>query len=404
MSYENVLSKLSNKKAIDFINKADSIEYALPFLITNALNIIRDDSIQGMMVPMEDKIGIANMAVMCNDSCFGAYLDIFITDSSLSKSSMDNLLKYGEIEIYKIAAKNGLRDATQSEVEQGIRGLIAENIYPAGQNYYQLLNLMMWAFTGENYYFRKAGFTLTYDDKGNVNETVYQMIKMSAPKLVEMFKFVANTDEFDKVLAIIRKTKAKGGYKYCNYASDEIKESISIKQLVQNIDKMFPRGSDNKDYKKAIGLVIKTNKRGARLTPIEVSFLREVYARFVNNRQYKTDDDANQQVNNELKEKCERLLFMRDSGLIDPKHFAYTIITTLRKSNYTRCSDKQLAYVDNAIQILNNNNAKNLREQQLKEMEDNSREMAQTNITGVLTENEIDDTLKNMLSTGIFEE
>lgn len=124
-----------------------------------------------------------------------------------------------------------------------------------------------------------------------------------------------------------------------------------------NIYKIFPRNSSNPEYRKALALAIKSYKGKQKLTPLEVSQLRDIYDKHaLDINRNKKDESA---VNTDVKEKCELLLAERFKGKINQKHFAYTIIETLKKNNYTSCSPKQYAVIEEAYLIIakdNNNN------------------------------------------------
>lgn len=280
--------------------------------------------------------------------CWG----LFIEDLKL-----DKCLKYGKIEIYKVEAVNGLRYATVNEVAQGIKGLIGEYIYSAGEEEYKKLCLLQWSFTGVSYYFRQAGYKLDYDNNGKVVNSFYEMIQMCAYQLKELFEWVSVKEHLDKALNRIKKMQRSKGYKYASYEKDEITEDITIKQLVMNIYKVFPRNSSNPEYRRALALSLKAYKNKQQLTPLEVSQLREIYEK------HALDINRSKQeasVNNDVKEKCELLLAERFKGKINQKHFAYTIIETLKKNNYTSCSAKQYAIIDDAYKIITRTDNKKL--------------------------------------------
>lgn len=279
--------------------------------------------------------------------CWG----LFIEDLKL-----DKCLNYGKIEIYKVAAANGLRYATVNEVAQGIKGLIGEYIYPAGEEEYKKLCLLQWSFTGISYYFRQAGYKLDYDSNGKVINSFYEMIQMCAYQLKELFDWVSVKENLDKALNRIKKMQKSKGYKYASYEKDEITEDITIKQLVMNIYKVFPRNSSNPDYRKALALALKSYKGKQQLTPLEVSQLRDIYDKHA--LDINRDKKAAASVNTDVKEKCELLLDERFKGKINQKHFAYTIIETLKRNNYTSCSPKQYAVIEEAYMIVTkaNNN------------------------------------------------
>ena len=104
----------------------------------------------------------------------------------------------------------------------------------------------------------------------------------------------------------------------------------------------------NTEYRKALALSLKAYKGKKQLTPLEVSQLRDIYDRHALdfNKQTQTE------TNTEIKDMCEKLIAERFKGKISQKHFAYTIIETLKKNNYTKCSPKQLAIIEEAYKII----------------------------------------------------
>jgi hypothetical protein len=277
-------------------------------------------------------------------------------------------------------------------VAQGIKGLIGEDIYPAGENEYKLLCLLNWTFTGVSYYFRQAGYKLDYDENGKAKNTFYEMIQMSAQQLKELFTWVSVRNNYDSAIKKIERMKRNNGYKYASYEKDEITEDITIKQLVYNIYQVFPRQSPNVEYRRALALAIKSYKNKKPLTPLEISSLRDIYEKHAldKNRGAQLQGDEI----NELKEKCERLVSERRSGKISPTHFAYTIIDTLKKTNYTKCSVKQQSIIDDALKILDRSTDKTVQESETKKTE-------------ILSESEIDyslSSLSNAIGQGLFEE
>ena len=73
--------------------------------------------------------------------------------------------------------------------------------------------------------------------------------------------------------------------------------------------------------------------------------MRIQYDKYLENKQNKKDN-----INYELKNKCERLIEARKCKQINANHFAFKIIRTLEYSGYKSCSQKQMAILDSAIQ------------------------------------------------------
>ena len=350
MSYNKLFKLLEdNTRMTSFISNISSGYMEIPYIMSETLSILEDDNPFFGIISDSNKKSLCIMLDQYFTDCWG----LFIEDLKLDKS-----LSYGKIEIYKVDAANGLRYATVNEVAQGIKGLIGENIYPAGEDEYKRLCLLQWSFTGVSYYFRQAGYKLDYDSNGKVTTSFYEMIQMCAYQLKELFDWVSVKDNLDKALNRIKKMQKSKGYKYASYEKDEITEDITIKQLVMNIYKVFPRNSTNPDYRKALALALKSYKSKQQLTPLEVSQLREIYDKHaLDVNRNKKEASA---VNSDVKDKCELLLAERFKGKINQKHFAYTIIETLKKNNYTSCSPKQYAVIKEAYLIITKENNKNI--------------------------------------------
>lgn len=349
MSYNKLFKLLEdNTRMTSFISNISSGYMEIPFIMSETLKILEDDNPFFGIISDSNKKSLCIMMDQYFTDCWG----LFIEDLKL-----DKCLKYGKIEVYKVEAVNGLRYATVNEVAQGIKGLIGEYIYPAGEEEYKKLCLLQWSFTGVSYYFRQAGYKLDYDNNGKVVNSFYEMIQMCAYQLKELFEWVSVKEHLDKALNRIKKMQRSKGYKYASYEKDEITEDITIKQLVMNIYKVFPRNSSNPEYRRALALSLKAYKNKQQLTPLEVSQLREIYEK------HALDINRSKQeasVNNDVKEKCELLLAERFKGKINQKHFAYTIIETLKKNNYTSCSAKQYAIIDDAYKIITRTDNKKL--------------------------------------------
>jgi hypothetical protein len=370
---------VNDDKIIQFITSIESNNVCVPYVVSKIFEMVADDSIVWNIIPDRDKTAMAYMSRVIYNFCF----DLLI-ENRLS----DNYYKYGSVTIYNVDAANGMRAATANEVRLGIEGLIPQEIYPAGEDSFKNLCLMLWLATGKQFYFKQAGYELRYDAGGRVENTVYEMLQASCRQIADIAKWVQD-GTCEKAIKIINKFKRNGGYKYAEYAKDEIYEPISIKQLIKNIDTEFPRNSNNISYRKAIAYVIKTNRNDVRLTPLEISELRRIYKDFLREKENSNGKDT-AVVNNELKQKCERLDKASLAGLIDRKHFAFKIIKTLKANNYTRCSEKQMKYIDDAIAILDDLPSN---KQQAKDSE-------------VITEDYIDDTidsLAHIIESGIFE-
>ena len=317
MGYTKLFNILGdNQKLKSLITNVSSGYMELPYIINSTLSLLDDESPFLNLISDNNKKALCNMIDKYFLDCYGLYIE---------DMGLDKILKYGCIEVYKVEAANGLRYATTNEIAYGIKGLIGENIYPAGEKEYKMLCLLEWSFYGVSYYFRQAGYKLDYDNNGKVSTSFLQMIVMCANQLNEVFDWVSVEKNLESTLKRIKKMQKSHGYKYASYEKDEITEDIF------RGDKVFPRNSGNKDYRLALALAIKVVRDNARLSPLEVSKLRTIYDKYA----FDIDRDRKNPsiVDEELKSKCEKLVAERFSGKINRKHFAYTIIETLKKNN-----------------------------------------------------------------------
>lgn len=341
MTFDKLFNLLGdNQQTKSLITNISKGKFEMPYLITETIRMLSDESPYLNLISDTNKVILTKMLNQYYDNC----MHVFIDDLNLEK-----ILKYGKIEVYKVEASNGVRYATSNEVANGVKELLCEYLYPASEECYKMLCLLNWTFTGRKYYFTEAGFKLTYISNKDTKETLYDMIQMSAYRLKDLFEWAGNPEKVDTAIKEIKKRKTSG-FKYASYAKDEIEENVSIKQLIYNIDTSFPRNSTNPDYRKAIALMIKGKENFKNLSPLDIAFLRKVY----HNRAVETKDKEQFKVNEQLKQECEELLEEQYKGKISPEHFAYKIISTLKKKEYRNCSIKQYSVIKDALDIVRN--------------------------------------------------
>lgn len=349
MGYSKLFSLIDDRQDIkSIIMNLSSFGSEQPYLVSETLNMLSNESIIRNIIPDKDQIALACMLRLYFNDCWAMYSDV---------NKYIGLAKYSRLDSYSIESDKGLRPATESEIRQGVMGLQCKEVYPAGEEFDKTLNLLLWTMTGNTFYFRRAGFKNNFDTNGKITDNLYQMIYQCSNELNNMFKFIADKNKYNKCIKIIEKYKKSNGIKYASYASDEIKENMSIKQLMNNIKINLPRHSSDENIRKAIALYIKSQKK--QLTPMEISYLRGVYSYYINNRErinIKTSNENKKNSDSELKKKCEILINERYRGKIDSNHFAYRIIDTLSKYDYSRCSVNQYRVIEDALRIIHNTN------------------------------------------------
>lgn len=391
MGYKKLFSVLSDnasdEKIKSLIHNLSSGYVDIPYIMSETMKILDDDNPFCNIIPDKNKKALCFMLQSYFNTCWGEYIE----DTDLNK-----LLKYGKIEVYKIDAANGLRYATEKEVALGIKGLMGEYIYPAGEDAYRKLCLLNWTFTGKGYFYKQAGYDLKYDKDGKVITTLYEMIQASALEIKELFTWV-ESEEYEQALKKIKKFQKSKGYKYASSEKDEITESITIKQLVYNVYNTFPRNSPNPNYRKALSLSIKSVVDKKTLTPLEISRLREIYDEFALDRNRgNVGDDS---ISEALKKNCEMLLNERYKGKVNKNHFAFTIIETLKKNNYNKCSPKQYSIIEDALAKLELNRDGNQTQLQT--------EKTATEVAEVISDSDVDLTLANLsdaIGDGLFDD
>ena len=311
-------------------------------LMLNVLEILEDNGPYSMTLSKQNREALVRLLFNYVDSCWPIFLD---------DVNIKSLFQYAQTEVYHIQAENGYRVATNNEVENGVLGLIGEVTDNIPEKEQKLLHLLQWTFDGDWREFKAAGFDVKFNSDRTVATTYMQMIKQSATLLNDLIDFTSEGRQFDYCLTQLRRVKRLGKYKYPQYAADEIKVDMPLKSLAFALKNQLPKGSGNSDIRKAWYLTLTYyNNNRVKLKPSEVSFLRQVYAD-LNTQEgvSKFKDSASAKGSPEIQANCEKLLNALNSGLIDPNHFAFKIIGTLKENGYKRISSKQQAVLDSAM-------------------------------------------------------
>ena len=324
-------------------------------LLSDIILFLDDDNVLLKNISDKNKVSLVSLMKLYYIACG----DTFIVDSKL-----DKLVAVAKQEIYSIDAKSGIRIATKSEVDNGVNGLImAEKCFLSNEKY-KLLNLLLWTITGRLSYFKQAGFEYNYDKEIGLIDTVYDLIVRSGAALKDMINWVSNKKEFNLDTNILKQALKNGSYKYPEYAADEIRADISVKQLLFYLTKNLPRRSENQKYKDALYLVLKEqSNKYFKLTPGNISFMRSIYSELVSGEVKATRIDTCENI--ALKEECDCIILGRSSGIIKENHFALKIISTLQKYNYGRCTKKQYEIIKEATKLIEESNCSNSRQKEV---------------------------------------
>lgn len=347
MGYEKINGIISdNGELEETIRSIEESVMEHPYLVAETLKIISDGSVFWKYISDKNMHSLCNMVHTFMKKMYAGYAvgDKFDAD-----------IKYGKVTKYYVETANGKRDATSSEVKSCVSELYAEELYPAGEENYKLFCLSCWAFTGNRWAYKQAGYELKYSIDGNVITTTYEMIKNSANMINRMMEWY-ESEEFKRARRFIKEIKARGPQKYAEYAFDEIRETLTIKQVAEDIIRRFPRNSDDEGYRKALGCALKIrkdgynkSKRSYNADPIDIAFMRRQYARYI---EYRKTAGIEIEDNSVLVEMCNELEVKRYSGEIDSSHFAYKIISTIKANGYSRCSSNQYRIIKEAYEKL----------------------------------------------------
>lgn len=294
------------------------------FIVRETLNVIRDTSVSADKLDERTIVAYCMMIYRYLRSCGIKYEKL---------RSIKNLASKSSVELYKIDASLGNRYATKGEVENGVRGLIPYKIYPAGEDACIYLNLLAWSMTGNIKYIKdikEVGIPDTFNVDKSISWT-FGFMQKYPDKIISMIVWMENASNYVVAQGKINAYK-KNPFRYAEFAQDEVKENISVKQIIYGI------------RKECIGTnVIGDNTDDSELTPYQISSLRKLYHSICSGN----DREG-------LIKKCEYLTESAKKGYIDEKEFVFRIIETLSKNKYSRCSEKQMGIIDDAVRSVNN--------------------------------------------------
>lgn len=318
------------------------------YLVDEVMQLLEDGNIQGVDMSDSEKLRLIHLVVDYSKHC-GV---MFLTYSGIDKLA-DNAIQA----IYKTDAEYGIRVSTESEVKAGVRGLIEEKNYLIDERKFKLLNLLAWTIHGRLKNYRLSGYRYRYDgEKKELIDSVYDLINKSIDDLYKLIEW-AKDGELSRDTDVLR-SKIKNKYKYPVYAADEVKEDMTIKQLLYYLENNIPRGTGSKKYNYAINLIIRNKEnKYFRLSPIQISSLRDVYHEVKDSK--KLDNLKHKNEKTKLQSECEVLIKAKNSGHIDKGHFVFKVINTIKMSNYNRCSEKQYNIISDALlELINKLNNK----------------------------------------------
>lgn len=267
----------------------------------------------------------------------------------MSTNKIHKIIEKMEKPFYRMRVSGRTRVATVREIEEGATGLIAETKYAIQDpEKRKMLWLIAWAASGNDYYYYKIGKGF---QKNLGMMKVYTQISIAAEELAGLMDWAESGSLYEDIMYVKKFGMEK--YQYPDYEVDEVVEDFTRKQLLYMLDEMIPRGTENKEYRKAISLIVKdkTNKYYS-VPPEEVAQLRELYKKLIVSRPKSLQSDPRPtEINLKLKEDCEFLLKARDLGVLNRKEFVFKVVKTCMEKNYIiKVSEKQTKIIREAIE------------------------------------------------------
>lgn len=357
MTHDNIMELLNsdsmtdNSDVISILSNCITMvenKWEIPYLISETVELLSDGHVIGNLVSDDNKISLVKM--------LRTYFKMFYTEYN-DVNKLATLNKFSHVKSYWVEAANGERMATVNEIEECVTGIYTKDVYIAGEEFHKLLSLLLWTMTGNTYYYRHAGFKNNYSE-GKVIDTFYQMISNSASMLMQIFEkygkhyWITCIDE-------VTKFKRRKGIRYAEYAEDEIREDVSIKQVFFVLNKQLNKNTckDEAMYKRGIALILKVKNTFGNQKAISVTdkaYLREVLKECAKNiKDNKQEEETNKESTekeetNEVMNMAKILRQKRYSGLIDKDAFVYKIIDTLDKYKFSKYSAKQYGIIKEA--------------------------------------------------------
>ena len=346
------LEKLTDDTAgLTFIKNAAGDNFDRPGLISKILEIINDGSPYLSHISQDKVLSLFRLAKESFETCFSAYLD-FTTGGV----KLEHMLKSGESTVYYIDAPDGNRVATINEVNNGVEELTPVTTNHLGEDVTKNLNLLLWTFTGQLRYYKKAGLTYTYKD-GKLEETPLQLIMQAGMALRQLIDWMKTPADYERALRVLALSKKQGKYKYPNFAPDEIQATISIKQIQYLCKSGIVGRGATETQAEVKRLLFKIDKDRYKPLPHEIALMRRAYTEIQNGIVH----NPGEKLNDELEELCSKLEKGAESGLIAPDHFAFKVIGTVRHT--LRCSDKQLKILRDAERLMDKSVIKEVKKQ-----------------------------------------
>lgn len=243
--------------------------------------------------------------------------------------SITKLLDLAVQEIIYIRARLGDRVATKSEIENGAPGIMPKETVIISEECYKMLNAINWCITGKREYAKKIS-----DDIADIDVDI-DIIFKAAKIINSAVDWIIDTTTFLKDIKPITDIITTGHYVYPDDAPDEVEQFVPIKDVITLILRVGKKNSSNNTVAIATKIALQISKgRQVKLSGKQLYILRCAY-------EILTGKPAEKPKENKIKTMSERLLNDRQLGKVDKNLFAFKIIDSVSKFDYTKVSEKQ---------------------------------------------------------------
>lgn len=322
-----------------------------PWIVNTMLYYLSDLNPNFSMYEPEIVINLLKFLIDYYNSSWSAFFDISSGDINLEK-----LIEYHTQHLYKVEAANGWRIATQNEVNEGIFQISGSHVIELKdepklkleESEYKFINLFTWTVTGRWRYFKKSGLEIKFNSENKPTEPDIRYISRNLRVLNRMCELL-KTDYYSSVISKLKDIRKAGNYKYLAYADDEIQVEDKIGFVVNQVAKLMPKNKSPILYECSKILYKNKSKLISSYTVEEKITLRKGYYELKYPDIKLNDDKLDFETMDEIKSLCDRIRQGVGDGLLSDRDFSVKIVTTLTRSGYRRCSDKQKSVLISAI-------------------------------------------------------
>lgn len=321
MTFSNINEAIKDDEELaKFMGRIEPMQVRLPALVDNILKMVSDGSEYSRLIKTSNKIALCKLcrsvvARFGGIEAFGGYEEV------------KKACKFSRQEIYYIKAAKGDRIATKGEIKCGAIGLYVKMEYAAGDKAFRMLHILAWILYGYESYLYRIGYGIKWDVNGDVITPLYDIITAAAKEIEQAIGWY-KSKEYEKAVKITNKIAKAYSKIYPDSADDEIKEVISISQIVKDIIDRFRWNLEDKDYRRAQAIAINYSNR---TKPTDIAFLREQYKRYGESEDVEKDVH---EVDKSVEKMCIEIRIAMEEGRIKKDKFVLDIIKYAETSCY----------------------------------------------------------------------